>query len=193
MCPFSEKSNLYYIKKYSSFQFKSMNHRSLYKPFAIFIFYVLLGIDAGAQKKVVPVNQSALTGMSLPNGTKQDGRFLSEIGAKTLFELETKKAGTSVSKVEVLLITVESGFTADSLVTNLSNLGYTISPLETDNKYAWVQKDNRYFVLYFETKKSGIDLYFGELGAHPTALSTPVQNQQNTTQKQTSHEKYTTK
>jgi hypothetical protein len=169
-----------------------MNLRSFYKSLAVMLIVMLSTVIAIAQKKVVPVNQSALSGMGLPTGTKQDSRFLSEIGAKTLFEMETKKAGTSVSKVEVLMFPVESGFTADSLVTNLSNLGYTISPLETDNKYAWLQKDNRYLVLYFEMKKTGIDLYFGELSAPPAALLAPVQQQQTTTEPQTNTQQTTT-
>jgi hypothetical protein len=165
--------------------------------FLVLIFQCAVTI---AQKKVTPVNQSVLTGMSLPNGSKQDGRFLSEIGAKTLFEMETKKAGTTVSKVEVLTIPAEASFTADSLVTHLQSLGFAISPLETDNKYAWLQKDNRYLVLYFETKKSGVELYFGELATAPTAFSSIQQQQitnttvepQPNTQQQTTQEQQST-
>jgi hypothetical protein len=134
-----------------------------------------------AQKKVIPVNQSTLTGMNLPYGSKQDSRFLTEITAKTLLEMETKKAGTTVSKVEVLTLPAESGFSSDSLVVQLSNLGYAVQPLETDNKYAWLQKDNRHLVLYFEKRKTSIDLYFGELGAAPAALQTTIPQQQQQT------------
>ncbi|MEJ8843511.1 hypothetical protein WG954_14065 [Lacibacter sp. H375] len=134
-----------------------------------------------AQKKVTPVNQSAISGMSLPNGSKQDSRFLTEITAKTLLEMETKKAGTTVSKVEVLTLPAESGFSSDSLVAQLSNLGYAIQPLETDNKYAWLQKDSRNLVLYFEKKKTSIELYFGELGAAPTTFQNTIPQQQQQT------------
>jgi len=146
--------------------------------FLVLIFQCAVAI---AQKKVIPVNQSALTGMSLPKGSKQDSRFLSEIGAKTLLEFETKKAGTTVSKVEMFILPGEAGFTSDSLVTHLSTLGFTISPIETDNKYAWLQKDNRYLILYFETKKGDTQLYFGELGAAPAAFNTSNPQQQTTT------------
>jgi hypothetical protein len=141
-----------------------------------------------AQKKVVPVAQSALSGISLPKGTKQDSRFLTEIAAKTLFELETKKAGTNVTKVEVLSVPIASGFTADTLVNHLTNLGFTIALLETDDKYAWLQKENRFIILYYEEKKTEINLYFGELSTAPMALNnsnTNPQEQPQGTQQQT--------
>lgn len=139
---------------------------------SLLLFFTIYSIEhLNAQKKVVPVAQSALSGISLPTGTKQDSRFLTEIAAKTLFELETKKAGSAVSKVEVLTIPFESGFTADTLVNHLINLGFTILPLETDNKYAWLQKENRFLVLYFETKKTETNLYFGELSTAPVAFN----------------------
>lgn len=170
-----------------------MNLSSIYKSLILLLFALQLVFIAGAQKKVVPVNQSALSGMSLPNGTKHDSRFLSEIGAKTLFELETKKAGTTIAKTEVLMLPAEAKFTADSLVTSLQTLGYSITPLETDNKFAWLQKDNRYLIVYFEIKKTEVDLYFGELSAAPAALSnTNPQTQTTTTEQQTTTQQQTT-
>ena len=125
-----------------------------------------------AQKKVAPVNQSTLTGIPLPGGSKKDTRLLTEVTAKTLFELETKKAGSSVSKLEVLTIPAIAKFTADSLAAHLTNLGYTIVPLENDNRYAWIQKAKRFLILYFETTKTDTQLYFGELTTAPTAFNT---------------------
>ena len=151
---------------------------------------LFISVITNAQKKVTPVNQSSFTGISLPVGSKQDSRFLIELTAKNLFEMETKKAGTTVSKVEVLALPVASGFSSDSLVTQLSNLGYVIQPIETDNKYAWLQKDNRYLVLYFEKRKTSIDIYFGELGAPPASFQTtlPQQQQQTLPEQQTTNE-----
>ncbi|WP_407528069.1 hypothetical protein PDL71_08535 [Lacibacter sp. MH-610] len=157
-----------------------------------FLVIILHGMAASAQKKVIPVNQSTFTGISLPAGSKQDSRFLTELTAKTLFELETKKAGSSVSKVEVLTIPAVANFTADSLVEHLINLGYTIVPLETDDKFAWLQKDNRYLILYFETKKTETQLYFGELGAAPAAFNTSNLQQQTITEQQTNIQQQTT-
>jgi hypothetical protein len=169
-----------------------MNSFSICKSLALLLFAMLSTVIAVAQKKVVPVNQSALTGLNLPAGTKQDSRFLSELSAKTLFELETKKAGTSVSKVEVLSIPGESGFNADTLIDKLIGLGFNVAAVETDEKYAWLQKENRYLVVYFETKKTQIELYFGELNAAPAALSAPNPQQQTTTEQQTTTQQQTT-
>jgi hypothetical protein len=43
-----------------------------------------------AQKKLAVVNQSSLTGISLPAGTHKDSRMISVTGAKLLLELESK-------------------------------------------------------------------------------------------------------
>jgi hypothetical protein len=170
-----------------------MNPCSNYKSLTIVFFAMLTSAIVVAQKKIVPVSQSAISGMSLPEGSKQDRRFLSEVAAKALFELETKKAGTTVSKVEVLQLPAESGFSSDSLVNHLGNLGYTIQPFETDNKYAWLQKENRYLILYFEKKKTEIDVYFGELGGAPAAFAQtiPQQQQQTTAQQETTMQEQT--
>ncbi len=134
------------------------------------IILVVSAYQSHAQKKVVPVVKSALTGMPLPAGTRQDSRLMTELAAKTFFDLETKKAGTTVSKVEVLTLPVSSGYSADSLAANLARLGYTQRTMETDNKSAWLQKDARHLVVYFDTSKAGFQLYFGELKAAPQAV-----------------------
>ena len=144
-------------------------------------FTMLLVTITYAQKNVTTVSHSTITGMVLPAGSKQDSRMLSKLSAKTLFEMETKKAGTSVSKVEVFFFPVTSGFTSDSLVTQLEKLGFAISPIKPDNKYAWLQQNNRYLITYFETNKAEINLYVGELTAAPTALSTSVSPTQTAT------------
>lgn len=153
-----------------------------YRLILSFLFILNSVQSLYAQKKVVPVAQSALSGISLPTGTKQDSRFLTEITAKTLLELETKKAGTNITKVEVLSVPIASGFTADTLVDHLNNLGFTIALLETDNKYAWLQKENRFLILYYEEKKTEINLYFGELSTAPMAFNNNNTNPQEQTQ-----------
>lgn len=127
-----------------------------------------------AQKKMTPISQSPLTGISLPAGTKQDSRMLSVAGAKMLLEMESKKANTTLSSPEVLLLppVTAGGFNADSLVKNLSDQGWAISVIEGDKKYAWLQKDSRNLIMYFSMNVKEIGLYFAE------AASAPVQNGQ---------------
>jgi hypothetical protein len=64
---------------------------------------MLAGININAQKKLVPVSQSSLTGIALPAGSKQDGRFLMQLSGKALLEMETKKANTTVTKLRYFI------------------------------------------------------------------------------------------
>ncbi|MBK8088959.1 MAG: hypothetical protein IPK31_14040 [Chitinophagaceae bacterium] len=137
-----------------------------------FLLFFFLVTNSFAQKKMTPISQSSLTGISLPNGSKQDSRMLSVAGAKILLEMESKKANVSLSSPEVLLLppAAAGGFNADSLVKNLSDQGWAVSVIEGDNKYAWLQKDNRNLIMYFSMNAKETGLYFAE------AASAPVQN-----------------
>jgi hypothetical protein len=127
-----------------------------------------------AQKKLVPVTQSSLTGISLPPGSKMDSRMLIVSAAKMLLEMESKKASITLSTTEVLALppAVAGGYSADSLVKNLSDNGWAVSVVQGDNKYAWLQKDNRNIIMYFSLGAKATELYFAEAG------SSPVQNTQ---------------
>ena len=143
---------------------------------ALKYFFLLLSITPGlntkAQKKVIPVSQSALTGVVLPAGSKQDKRMLSEGAAKILLEIESKKANTGVKNTEVLYLPslTASGFNSDSLVNQLSGLGWEIIPIEGDDKYVWLQKNGLYIIAYFSMEKKETQLY---LLKRPQRLSWP--------------------
>src|SRR5882724_4726402 len=123
---------------------------------------MLSSFMAVAQKKVTPITQSVLTGVTLPAGSTQDKRMLSEMSGKMLLEMESKKAGTTIKTTEILYLpsVATCGFTADSLVSQLTALGWSITPVEGDNKYVWLQKDNRFLLTYLSTGKKQTDLYF---------------------------------
>jgi hypothetical protein len=139
------------------------------KPFAIFLIAVLLVVNSEAQKKVVPVTQSSLTGITLPNGSKRDSRMLSELSAKALLQAATKKVNSTVKAVEILSLPVAdaAGTDPDSLISQFSSLGWKIIPVESDDKFVWLQKDNRYIITYFSMNKNSSELYFGEVGVAP--------------------------
>lgn len=132
----------------------------------------LLFLQSTAQKKVTAVSHSALTGVMLPQGSKQDKRFLMELTAKTTLEIESKKAKITIKATEVLYLpaVVVSGFNADSLVNQLTALGWNIIPVDTDDKYVWLQKDNRSVIAYFSMDKKETQLYFGEAGSQPNLV-----------------------
>ena len=126
---------------------------------------------------MISITQSPLTGINLPIGSKQDSRMLSVAGGKILLGIESKKMNITLSATEVLVLppVTAGGFNADSLVKNLTALGWAISVVQEDTKYAWLQKDSRHLIMYFsmDTKETG--LYFAE------ASSAPVQNTQGNT------------
>lgn len=115
-----------------------------------------------AQKKMLPVTQSSLTGIALPAGSMQDKRMLSVSAANALMEMESKKAGRTILITEVLVIpsTATSGFDEAKLAKELSGQGWTVSVNEDDKKYAWLQKGNESILMYFSSNPKESNLYF---------------------------------
>jgi hypothetical protein len=134
--------------------------------FAVFIFSVA---NVFAQKKLVPVSHSDITGITLPIGSKKDGRILSNAAASTLLEMESNKSNVKISATEVLMLPPFSsgGFNNDSLFKKLSDFGWQISAIEGDKEYAWLKKGNRIVISYFSVGSREIDLYFGEASSAP--------------------------
>lgn len=136
----------------------------------IFLLGLLGGIvlAAQAQKKLTPVTKSALTGIGLPNGSKQDSRILSVAAAATLLEMESDKDNTKLQNTEVLVLPPASlnKFNKDSLVRRLIVRNWKMIPTESVH-YLWAQKDNRFVIAYFSTNTKQTDLYLAQ------ALSTP--------------------
>ncbi len=115
-----------------------------------------------AQKKMIPVTQSALTGITLPAGSMQDKRMLSVSAANALMDMESKKSGRAVSNTEVLVIPLaaSSGFDESRLAKELSDLGWNISVNTDDKEYAWLQKGNQSILMYFSSNAKESSLYF---------------------------------
>ena len=146
---------------------------------------ILAGININAQKKLVPVSQSSITGIALPAGSRQDGRFLMELSGKALLEMETKKANTTVTKTEILYLpATAAGADPDSVVEKLTALGWSIIPVQGDDKFVWLQKDNHYIITYFSLNKKDNDLYFGEVANAPASNGNNNSGYQNTSGQQ---------
>jgi len=150
---------------------------------AVFIFFEA---NLFAQKKLVPVTQSTLTGIALPTGSKKDSRILSVAAAEVLLEMETSKSNTKLSGTEVLVLPVQSsvGFNNDSLAKKLTDLGWHITVISEDKKYAWLQKGTRYVISYFSMDPRETALYLSEATSIPTQqgqLNKSLSNQPGTT------------
>ncbi len=135
----------------------------------ISILLTLSYLFSFSQKKIIPIAQSVLTGVTLPAGSTIDKRLLMKLSATVLLEMESKKVGTSIATVEILYLpsVASSSYNADSLVNQLTALGWNITPVETDNKYVWLQKDNRSILTYLSLDKNSTQLYFGEAATPP--------------------------
>ncbi len=135
----------------------------------ITIVMVIAGFSVAAQKKLVPVTQSALTGITLPAGSKQDNRMLMVSTAEMLLEMESKKGNTTISATEVLILpaAASNAFTEDSLTAKLKDLGWKKTVIEADKKYSWLQKEKQYVIMYFSTGKKETSLYFARADSIP--------------------------
>jgi hypothetical protein len=118
-----------------------------------FILFGLLALSPTifAQKNVVPVKVSSVTGISLPAGSKKDSRILSTAGADMLLSLESNKVKATLSGTEVLMlpVTTPGGFNKDSLSLKLKTQGWSIVPVTGDDKFSWLYKDKRTVIAYF--------------------------------------------
>ncbi len=134
-------------------------------------------VPAWGQKKVDPVSQSAMSGITLPANSKQDKRFLMVTAARVLLEMESKKAGTDIGPVEILYLppVAVSQFNADALVDQLAQQGWNLYPVEGDDKFVWLEKEGRYLMAYFSMDKKESSLYFGEPTQAPALNVAPME------------------
>src|SRR5665648_167245 len=97
----------------------------------VLAFIIFSEANLFAQKKLVPVTQSALTGITLPAGSKKDSRIFSVAAAEMLLEMQTSQSNTKLSATEVLVLPAQSsvGFNNDSLAKRLSDLGWHMNCL----------------------------------------------------------------
>ncbi len=121
---------------------------------------------------MIPVTNSAITGIALPAGSLQDKRMLSVAAAGSLLEMESKKTGRSVSTTEVLVLPSASGFDNSKLVKELSDLGWNVSVNQDDKNYAWLQQGNQSVIMYFSKNTKGNSLYFGLDASSPPNTQT---------------------
>ncbi len=143
----------------------------------ITLILLLISLQSIGQKKLIPVTQSEITGIMLPAGSKQDNRMLMSMAGKALLEIETKKSNITIEKTELLTLpNATAGSSADSLIEQLTGLGWTITPVQNDEKYFWLQKGNRSVIGYFSIDKKENSLYFGETTAAPQAETNNTQN-----------------
>jgi len=138
------------------------------KKILLLVFLYVFVTITYAQKKLIPVSQSALTGIGLPGGSKRDSRILSVAAAATLLETESNKTNAKVENTEVLILPAASlnKFNKDSLVQRITARDWKITPTE-DNNYLRLQKGKRLVIVYFSMNTKQTDLYLAETISSP--------------------------
>lgn len=160
---------------------KSFTERLKYPLLALICFLAVQNLNA---QKVIPVTQSALTGIAVPPGSKQDKRLLVVSSAKLLLNEQAKKNNASLKNTEVLYLPADAAYTIDVLTAAAKQSGWELTASD-EKEYFWLQQNGRYVLLYFSADKKEINLYLAESSQAPglannTQLQTGIPQQNNT-------------
>jgi hypothetical protein len=170
-----------------------------YQTLLLFMVIFCAGNTILAQSKLTDAKQSALTGLSLPEGSKLDKRMMSVAGAKLLLEMVSKKAGVALKNTEVLYLLPEAvnHFNNESFKTQMQQLGWNVLPVEGEPEYYWLEQNGRYILAYYLASKKETNIYFADASQAPANIVSnngnmqpavdPV-NQQGTIQQTTTQE-----
>ncbi|MCO6497798.1 MAG: hypothetical protein J5I50_09070 [Chitinophagaceae bacterium] len=135
-----------------------------------FIFILMIAaLPSMAQKKMVPADYSAITGIRLPDNSKQDKRGLSVAAARVVLNDESKKNKSEIRETEVFILPSEkaSGYSSDSIINALEDKGWEVMPLAHDNKYGWLKKGDEFAMIYFSTEAKATNVYIGKSKTRP--------------------------
>lgn len=138
------------------------------KSWIFFLLVILFSQVCKGQKNVIPANQISAFKLNLPEGSKQDKRFLSTAAASALLEAEIKDPKIKLSGVEVYILPskTQSRFVEDSLLILLEKSGFQIEPLEDDN-FAWVTKPGESYFVYLSTDSKESNIYLAKSNQVP--------------------------
>lgn len=121
-----------------------------------------------AQKNVVAIGESKLTGIKLPSGSKQDKRFASVFKASSLMTSQLNDYEFTFETIEVFKISTGAlSLSYDSLADHLQRKGWRANWKSADGKLTWVIKDKVHVAVYFAVNDKDIDLYFGKAQKEP--------------------------
>jgi hypothetical protein len=121
---------------------------------------LIVVLKGTAQNKLAPIDSSSSTGIQLPKGSKQDRRSLFIGGAKIILEMVSEKKGFAVKNVEVLYVPVS--YTIDSLKAAFQKTNWTVSAIDGETDFFWIQQNNKNLMAGFQAKKKANEIYFGE-------------------------------
>ncbi|MGG9960539.1 hypothetical protein [Ferruginibacter sp. SUN106] len=159
--------------------------RDTLKKISLLLLLIFVLQNTIAQK-LAPVKNSPLTGIALPEGSKQDKRTLSVISAQMLLEMEGKKNGVVLKNTEVLSLppATNNGYNIDSFALAVQQAGWTLAATG-DKEYYWLQQNDKNILAYFLIAKKEINIFFGESNQAPAGIIAPPQVQNDVQQNNT--------
>lgn len=126
------------------------------------LFIMACTLMVFAQRNVVPVPRTQMLEMLLPEGSRQDLRFLSVAAAGTFLAMSTESQNLEIKKAEVYIIPSSSRLTGDDIIRRLTANGYGATVDATDPKVMWFSKDNSHWMVYFSAEANETNLYIGQ-------------------------------
>jgi hypothetical protein len=135
----------------------------------------ILSLQAVAQSKIVPVTQSALTGISLPEGSKQDKRLLVTATAKTVLEMVAEDNSIALSEnIEVLVLPPAAGNEiTEKVKSNLTQEGWKLTGVPSQSSHWMLQKNETRVMMYLQSSKRDTQLYFSTINILANSPSSP--------------------
>jgi hypothetical protein len=133
--------------------------------YTLSVFLMLLTSIGFSQSKVTPSSRSELSGIELPNGSKQDKRILATASAKTLLDMiATDNKITLEPEVEVftLIGAVGSG-TVEEVKLSAQKAGWQLTSLVGQTKYWLLKKHTTTVLIYLESNKRDTQLYLARV------------------------------
>lgn len=161
------------------------------------IFLLFVSQAVCAQSKVMATKQSSITGLALPDGSKQDKRLLYVSAAKAVLEMVSIKRGATIKNTEVITLppVTANNFNIELLKNNLQQSGWAMTPVDGEPQYLWLEQNGRNVLVYFSNEKKQTNLYFGEASNTPVVQPIYTGNTQQFTQpiqQQTTQQEQTT-
>jgi hypothetical protein len=150
--------------------------------FLLMLLSAVLFYSTVTAQKIIAVSSSALTGISLPENTKRDKRFIMESMGKTQLKYEADKYNAALTYIEIFRI--EMPIVEDSIKNRIKIAGWELDASLSKNYY-WATKLGRVILVYLSANKKNTDFYFCEAisnNSSPLNVTTiPVNNAGNNT------------
>jgi hypothetical protein len=144
---------------------KKANFFLLRPAFKLLIFVInIIACQPATAQKIIPVIKSVLSGISLPEGSRQDKRLLIIGSAQMLLEMEVKAFGATIQNTEVLYLPVNTPITynLETFTNAASQAGWLLSPVDGTKEYFWLQQNQRVVIGYFAMQKKEINIYLAD-------------------------------